>query len=189
MTFPLTTFLVSTGVVAAAEFGDKTQLLALVLAARFRRPGPIILGILLATIANHLAAGWLGEWLGSRLHGPVLEWALGLSFLVAAVWVLIPDRLSGNEQDVARIGHGAFITTLLAFFLAEIGDKTQIATIALAARFEALVPVVAGTTLGMLIANVPVVLLGNSVARRIPLRPIRLIAAAIFLALGIRELV
>lgn len=188
MGFPVTTLLVSAGVVAAAEFGDKTQLLALVLATRFRRPGPIILGILLATMANHLAAGWLGEWLGSLLRGPVLRWALGLSFIAAAGWVLLPDRMPEDEGALAQPGHGAFVTTLAAFFLAEIGDKTQIATIALAARFEALVPVVAGTTLGMLIANVPVVLLGNSLAQRIPLRPIRLIAAAIFLALGIWEL-
>lgn len=181
-------FLVSTGVVATAEFGDKTQLLALVLASRFRKPLPIIVGILFATIANHAAAAWLGEWLGSLLTPEILRWVLGISFLAAAIWILIPDKLDDEDSATPLASYGALIATFVAFFLAEMGDKTQIATIALAARFEMLAPVVAGTTLGMLIANVPAVLLGNSVAHRIPITPIRIVAACLFVFLGVREL-
>jgi putative Ca2+/H+ antiporter (TMEM165/GDT1 family) len=175
-------FLVSTGVVALAEIGDKTQLLALVLAARFRRAGPISLGILLATLLNHGVAGWLGTWAGSLIDGAWLRWVLGLSFFAVAGWALIPDRL---ENDAAsRRTAGAFLTTLVSFFLVEIGDKTQIATVALAATYDALPAVVVGTTLGLMIANVPVVLLGDAVATQLPLRAIRLAAAATFAVLG-----
>lgn len=181
-------FLVSAGVVATAEFGDKTQLLALVLSSRFRKPLPIIIGILLATVANHAAAAWLGEWLGSLFTGDVLRWVLGISFLAGAVWVLIPDKLEQSDSTGSVAAYGAFVATVASFFVAEIGDKTQIATVALAARFETLIPVVAGTTLGMLIANVPAVLLGNAASHRIPVVPIRIAAAVLFTVLGLREL-
>jgi Ca2+/H+ antiporter, TMEM165/GDT1 family len=181
-------FLVSTGVVATAEFGDKTQLLAIVLASRFKKPLPIILGILLATLANHAVAAWLGEWLGSLLTPEVLRWVLGVSFLAGAAWILIPDKLDEDDSSTPLAAYGALAATFVGFFLAEIGDKTQIATIALAARFEMLGPVVAGTTLGMLIANVPAVLLGHSAANRIPVAPIRIVAAGLFVILGLREL-
>jgi putative Ca2+/H+ antiporter (TMEM165/GDT1 family) len=181
-------FLVSTGVVATAEFGDKTQLLAIVLASRFKKPLPIILGILLATLANHAVAAWLGEWLGSLLTPEVLRWVLGVSFLAGAAWILIPDKLDEDDSSTPLAAYGALAATFVGFFLAEIGDKTQIATIALAARFEMLGPVVAGTTLGMLIANVPAVLLGHSAANRIPVTPIRIVAACLFVILGLREL-
>lgn len=175
-------FLVSTGVVALAEIGDKTQLLALVLAARFRRAGPIILGILLATLLNHGAAGWIGAWAGSLLHGAWLRWVLGLSFFAVAIWALIPDTLA--DDRAARRTAGAFLTTLVSFFLVEIGDKTQIATVALAATYDTLPAVVIGTTLGLMIANVPVVMLGDVAATKLPLRAIRMAAAAIFAVLG-----
>lgn len=181
-------FLVSAGVVATAEIGDKTQLLALVLASRFKKPLPIIAGIFLATVANHSAAAGLGEWLGSLLTPTVLRWVLGISFLAAAIWMLFPDKMDENESVMPLAAYGALVTTFVGFFLAEMGDKTQIATIALAARFDTLVPVVAGTTFGMLTANVPVVLLGNGTAQRIPIRPIRVVAALIFVVLGAREL-
>ena len=181
-------FLVSAGVVATAEIGDKTQLLALVLASRFRKPLPIIAGIFLATIANHSMAAELGEWLGSLLTPIVLRWVLGISFLTTAIWVLFPDKLDGSESATSTAAYGALMTSFVSFFLAEMGDKTQIATIALAARFYALFPVVAGTTIGMLIANVPVVFLGNGAAQRIPVSPIRIVAAVIFVVLGLREL-
>lgn len=176
-------FLVSTGIVTIAEIGDKTQLLALVLAARFRRPSPIAAGILLATLANHAAAGWLGAWAGDLLQGPALRWILGLSFLAVAVWALFPDRPDEREKPGARRA-GAFLTTLVCFFLVEIGDKTQVATVALAATYDALAAVVLGTTLGMMIANLPVVLAGEVVARRLPLRAIRVVAAVSFAVLG-----
>lgn len=179
-------FLVSTGVVALAEMGDKTQLLSLLLATRFRRPLPIILGILLATLANHALAGALGEWVTRRLGAEALRWALAASFLAMAVWVAIPDRLDGTRQTAERCG--VLGTTLIAFFLAEMGDKTQIATVALAAKYTALAAVVAGTTLGMMIANVPVVLIGERLAQRIPLRLTRMVAAAMFAALGVAML-
>jgi putative Ca2+/H+ antiporter (TMEM165/GDT1 family) len=178
--------LVSTGVVALAEIGDKTQLLALVLAARFRRPLPIILGILVATLANHALAGAAGAWIAS-LVGPVaMRWILGLSFIAMAAWTLVPDEYEESQEAPSRFG--VFGTTLVAFFLVEMGDKTQIATVALAARYGALASVVAGTTLGMMLANVPAVLLGEVAARKLPMRLVHGIAAAIFLALGVSVL-
>jgi len=178
-------FLVSTAVVALAEFGDKTQLLSLLLAARFRRPLPIICGILLATLANHAAAGLAGRLFGQLLAGAWLRWVLGLSFLAVALWALVPDSI--DERDAAPRS-GAFLTTLIAFFLAEIGDKTQIATIALAARFEPFAAVVLGTTLGMMLANIPAVLLGDRMAGRLPVGAIRVAAALVFAALGVATL-
>jgi Ca2+/H+ antiporter, TMEM165/GDT1 family len=178
-------FLVSTAVVALAEFGDKTQLLSLVLAARFRRPVPIIFGILVATLANHAAAGLAGALFGNLVGGAWLRWGLGLSFLAVAVWALIPDRI--DERAPVRRS-GAFLTTLVAFFLAEIGDKTQVATIGLAARFDQFGAVVLGTTLGMMLANIPAVLLGDRMAGRLPIRAIRLAAALVFAALGLMTL-
>lgn len=179
-------FLVSTGIVALAEIGDKTQLLAFILAAKFRKPTPIIVGILAATIANHAFAGALGTWMTSLL-APVLapetlRWILGLSFIGMAVWTLIPDKFDEEEARLARFG--VFGTTLIAFFLAEMGDKTQIATVALAAQYHAFFWVVAGTTLGMMIANAPAVLLGDRIAHRMPVRLVRAIAAGIFAILG-----
>ncbi len=174
--------LVSTGVVALAEIGDKTQLLALLLAARFRQPWAICSGILFATLANHAAAGLAGLWVGDLLQGPWFRWILGASFLSVAAWTLIPDRLDADQAPTRRAG--AFLTTLVSFFLVEIGDKTQVATVALAAQFAALVPVVIGTTLGLMIANGPLVFLGGHMAGRLPLAAIRYVAAAIFAALG-----
>jgi putative Ca2+/H+ antiporter (TMEM165/GDT1 family) len=178
--------LVSTGVVALAEIGDKTQLLAFVLAARFRRPWPIVAGILVATLANHAAAGAVGVALAAWLGPDVLRWALGLGFLAMAAWILVPDKL--DDADAGRARGGAFVTTLVAFFLAEMGDKTQIATVALAARFDALAQVVIGTTLGMLLANVPAVLVGDRLAHRMPVRLVHTIAAALFAVLGLATL-
>ncbi len=186
MEHPLEAFLISTGIVALAEIGDKTQLLAFILAAKFRRPVPIILGILLATLANHAFAGAVGTWITGLVGPQTLRWVLGLSFLAMAVWTLIPDKF--DEKD-AKLAHmGVFGTTLLAFFLAEMGDKTQIATIALAAQYQAFASVVAGTTLGMMIANVPAVLLGDRIAHRMPVRVVHGIAAAIFAVLGVATL-
>ncbi|MBL8376513.1 MAG: TMEM165/GDT1 family protein [Burkholderiales bacterium] len=179
--------LVSTGVVALAEIGDKTQLLAFLLAARFKKPLPIILGILAATIVNHGLAGALGAWLTGALSPEVLRWALGASFIGMAVWTLIPDRLEQEETQVAR-RFGVFGATLIAFFLAEMGDKTQIATVALTAHFVAPLTVVVGTTLGMLVADVPAVILGEKLAGRMPMKLVHSIAAAIFAALGIATL-
>ena len=179
-------FLISTGIVALAEMGDKTQLLSLVLAARFRRPLPIILGILVATLANHAFAGAVGTWI-TRARGPtVLRWVIGLSFLGMAVWMLIPDRLDDAQAQVPRFG--VFGTTLIAFFLAEMGDKTQVATVALAAKYSTLPLVVAGTTLGMLIADVPAVILGEKAAPRLPMKAIRMVAAALFALMGLAVL-
>lgn len=176
-------FLVSLGVVALAEIGDKTQLLALVLAAKYRRPVPIILGILVATLLNHALAGAVGAWL-SALIGPVaMRWILGVSFIAMALWTLIPDKYEETSERPPRFG--IFGTTLIAFFLLEMGDKTQIATVALAARYTSLIAVVAGTTVGMLLANVPAVLLGEVAARKLPMRLVHGIAAAIFLVLGV----
>jgi putative Ca2+/H+ antiporter (TMEM165/GDT1 family) len=180
-------FLISTGLVALAEIGDKTQLLALLLAARFRRPWPIILGILVATLANHAAAGLAGMLLGNLLAGAWLRWLVGLTFIAMAVWALIPDRYEEDRRALVR--GGALVTTLVVFFLAEIGDKTQIATIGLAARFDQLYPVVLGTTLGMMLANVPAVILGDRLAGRLPLKAIRYTAALVFAALGIATIV
>jgi len=183
---PVNAFLVSTGVVALAEMGDKTQLLALVLATRFRKPLPIALGILCATLVNHALAGALGAWITS-LVGPVaLRWILGISFIAMAIWTLVPDRLEARRADASYAG--AFATTLVAFFLMEIGDKTQIATIALAAQYHTFVPVVAGTTLGMMLANVPAVVVGDRIADRMPIRLVHVVAAVIFAALGIATL-
>ena len=177
-------FLISTGVVGLAEIGDKTQILSLMLAARYRRPLPIIAAILFATLANHAAAGLAGTLFGSALEGPWLRWILAASFFAVAVWALFPDRYEGGVGGRS----GPFVATLCAFFVAEIGDKTQIATIGLAARFEAFFPVVAGTTLGMMLANIPVVLIGDRAAGRLPLRAIRLTAAVVFAALGVLTL-
>ena len=180
---PLEALLVSTGVVALAEIGDKTQLLAFILAARFRKPVPIIGAILAATLANHALAGAVGAWITSLLGPQTLRIVLGLSFIAMALWTLIPDRL---DEGAAKLPHaGVFATTLVAFFLAEMGDKTQIATVALAARYHAFGAVVAGTTLGMMIANVPAVLIGGRLAHRLPIRLVHAIAAAIFAVLGV----
>ncbi|MEX8504144.1 TMEM165/GDT1 family protein [Leptothrix ochracea] len=181
-------FLLSTGIVALAEIGDKTQLLALILAARFRRPVPIILGILVATLANHALAASLGSWVTSLLSPNVLRWVLGGSFIAMALWTLVPDTFDEDDAKLASLG-GVFGTTLVAFFLAEMGDKTQVATVALAAQYQAIVAVVAGTTLGMLIANVPAVLLGERIAHRIPVKLVHGIAAVIFAVLGVLTLV
>ena len=178
--------LVSTGVVALAEIGDKTQLLSLLLAARFRRPLPIIAGIFVATLVNHGLAGLVGEWVASALGVHMLRWVVGVSFLVMAVWTLIPDKLEGTDGTHHRLG--VFGATLVAFFVAEMGDKTQIATVALAARYADLCSVVIGTTVGMLIANVPAVLLGEKAAHKLPMRPVRAIAALIFAVLGMLTL-
>lgn len=176
-------FLASTLVVAIAEIGDKTQLLAFILAARFKKPFPIILGILAATTVNHGLAGALGAWITANVSPEILRWVLGLSFIGMAVWTLIPDKIEEEETQVAR-KFGVFGATLVTFFLAEMGDKTQIATVMLAAKFDALAAVVVGTTLGMLIANVPVVFAGKLAADRIPFKAIRIVAAAIFAAIG-----
>jgi putative Ca2+/H+ antiporter (TMEM165/GDT1 family) len=180
-------FLVSTGVVALAEIGDKTQLLAFILAARFKAPLPIIAGILLATIVNHGLAGALGAWITSTVSSGVLRWILGLSFIGMAIWTLIPDRIEAEETQVAK-RLGVFGATLVTFFLAEMGDKTQLATIALAAHYAAPVVVVIGTTLGMLIADVPAVFIGNRFAEAIPMRLVHTIAAGIFALLGFATL-
>ena len=171
-------FLVSTGVVALAEIGDKTQLLALVLAARFRRPLPIILGILVATLVNHALAGAVGAWIAAVVGPVAMRWILGLSFIAMAAWTMIPDKYDEAQER----------PPLVAFFLVEMGDKTQIATVALAAKYGSLAGVVAGTTLGMMIANVPAVLLGEVAARRLPMRLVHGIAACIFLVLGLSVL-
>ena len=177
-------FGLSTAVVALAEMGDKTQLLALVLAARYRKPAPIIWGILIATVFNHAAAAAVGHWLSSLVSERTLTWILGVSFLAMAAWIMVPDKLD-DEEAVKPMAHwGVFGTTLVAFFLAEMGDKTQIATVGLAARFDEFYAVVAGTTAGMMIANVPAVFLGNKLAHRIPMQLVHSIAALIFAVLG-----
>jgi Ca2+/H+ antiporter, TMEM165/GDT1 family len=179
-------FLISTGIVALAEIGDKTQLLAFILAAKFRKPWPIIAGILVATLANHAFAGALGSWITSLVGPRTLRWVLGLGFIAMAIWTLIPDKFDEDDAAAAkRARFGVFGTTLIAFFLAEMGDKTQIATVALAAQFNAFVAVVAGTTLGMMIANVPAVLLGDRIATRMPVRLVHAVAAAVFAVLGV----
>lgn len=179
--------LVSTGVVALAEIGDKTQLLAFILAARFKRPLPIILGILAATLVNHGLAGALGAWITSVVQPHVLRWVLGLSFIAMAIWTLIPDTM---DEDEARVTQhlGVFGATLVTFFLAEMGDKTQIATVAMAAHYGTPLVVVIGTTLGMMVADVPTVFLGDKLAGRIPMRLVHAIAAAIFAVLGVATL-
>jgi len=179
-------FLVSTAIVALAEIGDKTQLLAFILAAKFRRPLPIVIGILVATLANHAFAAAVGTWLTTLMGPQTLRWVLGLSFIAMAVWTLIPDKLDEDDAKLPRFG--VFGATLIAFFLAEMGDKTQVATVALAAQYQVLIAVVAGTTLGMMIANVPAVLLGDRIAQRMPVKLVHSIAAAIFALLGIATL-
>lgn len=180
----LDSILVSTGVVALAEIGDKTQLLAFILAARFKKPVPIILGILLATVVNHGLAGALGAWVTSVLSPQVLRWVLGLSFIGMAIWTLIPDEIEEEETQIAsRLG--VFGATLVTFFLAEMGDKTQVATVAMAAHYAQPLMVVIGTTLGMLIADVPAVFVGDKLSARIPMKLVHTIAAGIFAVLGI----
>jgi len=179
-------FLISIGVVALAEIGDKTQLLAMALAAKYRKPWPVIFGIFFATLANHFLAGAVGSWLTHAIGPAVMRWALGLSFIAMAVWMLVPDKLDDSATRATRFG--VFGTTLIAFFLVEMGDKTQIATVALAARYDALVAVVAGTTIGMLLANVPAVLLGNVAAEKLPKRAMNSIAALMFVLIGIAVL-
>jgi len=178
---------VSTGVVALAEIGDKTQLLAFILAARFKKPVPIILGILAATIVNHGLAGALGAWITSAISPEILRWVLGLSFIGMAVWTMIPDKIEDEETQVA-MKFGVFGATLITFFLAEMGDKTQIATVAMVAHYAAPLMVVMGTTLGMLVADVPAVFLGDKFANKIPMKLVHSIAAAIFALLGIATL-
>ena len=177
-------FLISTGIVALAEMGDKTQLLSLVLAARFKKPWPIAMGILVATLANHALAGAIGAWVTQFLGPDVLRWILGASFLAMAVWIMIPDKLDADDAPT-QPRFGVFGATVIAFFLAEMGDKTQVATVMLAAQYEAWAAVVAGTTLGMMLANVPVVWFGERITRRVPIRLVHGIGAAIFLVLGV----
>ena len=179
-------FLVSTGIVALAEIGDKTQLLAFVLAAKFRRPLPIIAAIFVATIANHAFAAAIGTWITSLLGPDTLRWVLGVSFLAMAAWTLVPDKLDDEDTQLAK--YGVFMTTLIAFFVAEMGDKTQVATVALAARYDSLLAVVCGTTLGMMLANVPAVYLGDKIANRVSLKLVHGIAAAVFALLGVATL-
>lgn len=183
----MNSFLVSAAVVAAAEIGDKTQLLALVLAAKLRKPIPIIFGILVATLANHAAAAAIGTWL-TRMIGPdLMRWLLGISFIAMGIWTLIPDKpdLDDEKAPSPKGGWGVFGTTVAAFFLLEMGDKTQIATVALAAKYSNLALVTAGTTFGMMLANVPAVLLGDVAAKKLPLAFVRAVAAALFLLLGV----
>lgn len=181
------TLFVSTGVVALAEIGDKTQLLAFILAARFKKPLPIIAGILAATVINHGLAGALGAWITAAISPEVLRWVLGVSFLAMAVWTLVPDKIEDEETHIAS-KLGVFGATFVTFFLAEMGDKTQIATIAMAAHYANAWLVVAGTTLGMLIADVPAVFVGDKMANKIPMRLVHTIAAGVFALLGLATL-
>jgi putative Ca2+/H+ antiporter (TMEM165/GDT1 family) len=177
-------FLLSTGIVALAEMGDKTQLLSLVLAARFRRPWPILWGILIATLANHALAGAVGASVTAWLGPQWLRWILAGSFIAMAAWMLVPDKLDDDDApDAAR--HSVLVTTVIAFFLAEMGDKTQVATVMLAAQYQTWFAVVAGTTLGMMLANAPVVWFGERVMRRVPVRAVHIVSALIFLGLGL----
>ena len=186
--FILEAFLTSTAVVALAEIGDKTMLLAIVLAARFKAPAPIVLGILFATLANHAFAAFVGERASELLDGEWFRYLVAASFIVMAAWTLVPDKLDdGEERKSARFG--AFLTTLVAFFLVEMGDKTQVATIALGAQFESVLTVTGGTTLGMMIANVPAVFLGDRLLAKVPLGAVRAVAALLFLAIGVWLLV
>ncbi|GHC38734.1 UPF0016 family membrane protein [Alcaligenes pakistanensis] len=177
---------ISTGVVALAEIGDKTQLLAFILAARYKRPWPIILAIFIATLVNHGLAGAIGAWVPALLDPEILRWVLGVSFLAMAVWILIPDKI--DDAEASRTRFGVFGTTLVTFFLAEMGDKTQIATVALAAKYQEFWWVVIGTTLGMMLANAPAVLFGERIARRLPTQLVHRIAACIFAVLGVLAL-
>ena len=179
-------FLVSSGIVALAEIGDKTQLLAFLLAAKFRKPIPIVLGILVATLANHGLAGALGTWVTAFLQPSTMRWVLGYSFLAMAIWTMVPDSIDENDTKLARFG--VFGTTVIAFFLAEMGDKTQVATVALAAQYQNFWMVVAGTTVGMLLANAPAVFFGNRIADRMPVRLVHGIAAVVFATLGVATL-
>lgn len=179
-------FLISTGIVALAEIGDKTQLLAFILAAKFRKPVPIVFGIFVATLANHGFAGAVGTWITTLMGPETLRWMLGISFIAMAGWTLIPDKFDEDEAKLVRLG--VFTTTLIAFFLAEMGDKTQVATVALAAQYQNLIAVVAGTTLGMMVANVPAVIMGDKIADKMPVKLVHRIAAAIFAFLGVATL-
>ncbi|OJX29383.1 MAG: hypothetical protein BGO74_10835 [Burkholderiales bacterium 68-12] len=179
--------LVSTGVVALAEIGDKTQLLAFLLAARFKKPIPIVLGILVATIVNHGLAGALGAWITATLSPEALRWVLGISFLGMAIWTMVPDKIEEEETQVAK-RFGVFGATVITFFLAEMGDKTQIATVAMAAHYAAPLMVVAGTTLGMLLADVPAVFVGDKLGSKIPMKLVHSVAAAVFALLGVATL-
>ena len=179
-------FLTSTLVVALAEIGDKTQLLSLLLAARYQRPWPIVAGILIATLANHFVAGALGAWVSTLVAPAMLRWLVGGSLLAIAAWTLKPDKLDGEVRESTR--YGLFALTCVVFFVAEIGDKTQIATIVLAAKYQSLIAVVTGTTVGMMLANVPVVFVGSAASHRIPFKLVRVIAALLFAALGVAAL-
>ncbi|WP_153099658.1 TMEM165/GDT1 family protein [Paraburkholderia hayleyella] len=178
-------FLISTGAVALAEIGDKTQLLSLVLAARYRKPLPIILGVLVATLVNHAGAGALGAWLGALVTPGAMRWVLAASFIAMGLWILIPDKLDADDARATRTQLGVFGATVITFFLAEMGDKTQLATVALAARFHDFFGVVLGTTLGMMLANVPAILLGDRFAHALSPRLVHGIAAVMFVVLGI----
>jgi putative Ca2+/H+ antiporter (TMEM165/GDT1 family) len=179
-------FLIATGIVALAEIGDKTQLLAFILAAKFRKPVPIVFGIFVATLANHGFAGAVGTWITTLMGPETLRWVLGISFIAMAGWTLIPDKFDEDEAKLVRLG--VFTTTLIAFFLAEMGDKTQFATVALAAQYQNLIAIVAGTTLGMMVANVPAVIVGDKIADKMPVKLVHRIAAATFAVLGIATL-
>jgi Ca2+/H+ antiporter, TMEM165/GDT1 family len=181
-------FLVSTGVVALGEMGDKTQLLAFLLAAKFKRPLPIVVGILVATLMNHTAAGALGAWVAQVMGPDLLRWVVGLAFIAMAGWMLVPDKVDEDEAAGMMNRFGVFATTVITFFLAEMGDKTQIATVALAARYHDLAQVVAGTTLGMMLADVPAVFLGGTIAHKMNMRLMHAISALIFAALGVLTL-
>ncbi len=183
MTEFFTAMLTASGVVALAEMGDKTQLLAIVLATRFQKPWPVIGGILVATLANHALAAWAGSALADWFTGPAFRYAVAASFIAMAAWTLIPDKIDDTDDKPAR--YGAFLTTAIAFFIVEIGDKTQIATVALGARFHDVLAVTIGTTLGMMAANVPAVLMGHKLVERVPLRTVHIVAALIFLGLGL----
>lgn len=183
-------FFISTGLVALAEMGDKTQLLALLLAARFRKPIPILMAILVATTLNHAIAAALGQWLTNIVDPLVMRWILAGSFIAMAAWMLIPDQLDDESESVNRWQrYGVFAATFILFFIAEIGDKTQIATVALAARFDSLFWVVAGTTVGMMLANAPAVVIGDKMANRLPISLIHKVAAGIFFLLGVAIIV
>ena len=181
-------FFVSTGVVSLAEIGDKTQLLALVLAAKYRKPVPIILGIFAASLLSHAGAGGVGTLLSDVLSPAILNWAVVASFVLMAGWILIPDKLDDAEGSISKGRSGIFLTVAISFFMAELGDKTQIATVALAAEFHRFLPVVAGTTLGMMIASVPVVFLGHRFADKLPAKAVHALAAVIFVVLGVMAL-
>ncbi|MBK8323099.1 MAG: TMEM165/GDT1 family protein [Betaproteobacteria bacterium] len=181
-------FLVSTGIVALAEIGDKTQLLTLVLAARYKKPWPIVAGIFVATLVNHGIAGAVGAWLTKAIGPDVMRWILGASFIAMAAWMLVPDKLD-EDDSASRQRGGIFLTTAILFFIVEIGDKTQIATVALAARFDSLAAVVMGTTIGMILANAPVAFFGDALAKKMPVRIVHVVTAVIFAALGVGVLV